>query len=489
MEAVTEVEVFKHLVVRDENDMEEREQVRKQISIFKKRVPTNIFENEYYILYEALVKAAQYETVLTYTQMYQIIINNINKFMDNPAVHLEDICEDTFDKNQVRDTLAEQCMYRYEELRGEPVSDAGELKMSLDLYLQSWASHELQKVISDQHHILTQGKTIKGKFLHGLEDSHTYYTNEYAKLRELVVADLNDMANIIRTDMSYEEVNRLFQQESISKTVACTGVRGVDEPIGYFRKGDCVSVMGQPGAGKTRFSANILYNGLMMGNNAVWYALEGNALQAFSLLVARHILTLHRDISELDDKRIFDCSYSEDYNDIVMSAIIDLLRNQKYGKVVIKNVPLYDDEVMDDLGALWDSGFMFDIVMIDYVSLVMNKNHENPSTYLSRLVKSLKSYAMSFRNSGYLLVLPHQLTREVILALMQGKDTTIVGSSDTGEVIKSSDISFALSRTDEQFITDCMTIHFTKTRFAKHLPALEVLALHGKCYFTDKDVA
>ena len=489
MEAVTELEIFKHLIAKDEADESEREQVKKQLSLFKKRVPSNIFENEFYILYEALIKAAQYETVLTYNQMYQIIINNINKFMDNPSVKLDEICEDTYDKAQVRDTLAEQCMYRYEEIRAEPVSDVGELKMNLDLYLNSWASFELQKVISDQHQILTQGKHVKGKFLNGLEDSHTYYTTEYAKLRELVVTDLNDMANIIRTDMTYDEVSRLYQQETISKTVACTGVRGVDEPIGYFRKGDCVSIMGQPGAGKTRFSANILYNGLMMGNNAVWYALEGNALQAFSLLVARHILTLHRDISELDDKRIFDCSYSEEYNDIVMSAIIDLLRNQKYGKVVIKNVPLYDDEVMDDLGALWDSGFMFDIVMIDYVSLVMNKNHENPSTYLSRLVKSLKSFAMNFRNSGYLLILPHQLTREVILALMQGKDTTIVGSSDTGEVIKSSDISFALARTDEQYITDMMTIYFTKTRFAKHLPPLEVLSLHGKCYFTDKEAA
>lgn len=487
MEAVTEKDIFKTLVVRDENDMDERATVLKNISLFKNKISHNIFTNEYYVLYEALVKAHSYSTVLTYNQLYQVIISNADSLIQRNEIRVEEFCEDTNDTQAVKEQLAEMCMVAYDELREESIVDDGELLLNMNLYLESWASEEIQHIIAAQHEIVGRGKKIKGKYVQGIEAGNTYYQEGYAKLKEMVIGEVAEINNIIRTDtMSYEDMDKQFKDEFISRSVARTGVNQLDSHIGDFRKGDLVAVMGQPGAGKTRFSANIMYNALKDGKNVLWYALEGNALQAFTLILARHILETNRDIHELDDRRIFEQTYSPEFSEIVMTAIVDLLRNENLGRIVIKNTPMYDDEVEMDLAAEWDNGFLFDLVCVDYVSLIMNKRNENNSVYLSRLVKKLKSMAMSFRKEGFLLLLPHQLTREVIVALAEGKDTTIVGSSDTAEVIKSSDISLALARNEEQYLTDTMTVYVTKARFAKHIPPQEILSLHGKCFFADK---
>ena len=247
-----------------------------------------------------------------------------------------------------------------------------------------------------------------------------------------------------------------------------------------------VSILGQPGAGKTRFTANIIYNCLKEGNNILWYPLEGNDMQAFCLIVARHVVEKYGIISNLDDKSIYENSYEDNLSEIVDTAILDILRNESFGRLQIRNIPLYDDEIFLELDAIWEDGFHFDGVCIDYVSLIMNKKNEIANMYLSRLLKKLKTTCMSFKNEGFLLLTPHQLTKEAIVSLLKGEDTTIVGASDTTEVIKSSDIVFSLVRTEEQKLRDMISVFFTKTRFAKSAMPLEVVALHGSCYFADK---
>lgn len=486
MEAVLEQDLFKYLILRNEDSTSERELVLKNISIFLSRVTSNIFTNEYYVLYEAMTKARKYGTVLTYNQTYQIIINNIDSLITRKEIVAEEFVENTGDRQTVKETLAELVMSTYVELQSLRVNDSGDLSLSVDLYLKSWGTEEMQKVIAVQHEITSNGKKIGHKHLHGLEDANQYYTENYTKIRQMVFDEISESRNVIRTDtMSMQDVKALFSEESINRGVARTGISLIDDNLNDFRVGDLVSIMGQPGAGKTRFTANIMYNGLMKKSNVLWYPLEGSGLQAFSLMVARHIIEKFEDRTDLDDKNIYDQSYPEHLGELVDTAIHDLLRNPEYGKLNIRNVPLYDDEVMGELEAQWDDGFHFDILCIDYISLVASKTNEPAAVYLSRLVKTLKTQSMNFKNSGFLLLLPHQLTKEVIQSLIRGEDTTIVGSSDTSEIIKSSDIAFSLFRTEEQIMQEKITVYFTKMRFVKSMPPAEILALHGKCYFAD----
>jgi hypothetical protein len=486
VEAVTEHDLFKYLVLRNEDSAQERALVLKNIAVFSSRMTTNIFFNEYYVLYEAIMKAKKYGTVLTYNQLYQIIINNIDSLIARNEIIADEFTENVSDRQVVKETLADLVMTTYEELKSLTVNDHGELNLSLELYLNSWGVEELKKVIAVQHEINAGGKKIGNKFLQGIEESNIYYQENYGKIKQLVFNAVIETRNVIRTDtMSMQDIKGLYGQESINRGVASTGINAVDDHLNDFRIGDMITIMGQPGAGKTRFTANIMYNALMKGNNVLWYPLEGSGLQAFSLIVARHIIEKFEDRSDLDDKNIYDQSYPENLGEMVDTAIQDLLRNPEYGKLNIRNIPLYDDEVMFELEKEWDEGFHFDVLCIDYISLVMNKKNEPPTLYLSRLIKTLKTQAMSFKNHGFLLLLPHQLTKEVIQSLIRGEDTTIVGSSDTSEVIKSSDISFSLYRSEDQILQDKITVFFTKTRFSRPLPPTEVLALHGKCYFSD----
>lgn len=486
MEAVREHDLFKYLVWRDEGSEDERQEVLKNISIFMAKIPRNIFKNEYYVLYEAITRAKKYNTVLTYNQLYQIIINNIDEIITRKQIIPEEFADNPSDKQEVREKLAHLCMTTYVELKALEVLGQGDLQLNIDLYLKSWAQEELQKVIATQHEILVMGKKVGNKFLYGIEEANRYYQENYAKIIQMVSNELLESGSVIRSDkMSYQEVKQTYSEESQKRGVTHTGVDGIDENIGDLRKGDLVAILGQPGAGKSRFTANLIYNALMRGQNVLWDVLEGSAAQALSLLLARHILEKFDDRLDLDDKSLYDRSYPEELSETVDFAFQDLLTNPKYGKFFIDNNSLYEDEVVYKLESIWDEGFYFDMVVIDYVSLIMSKKNESPQIYLSRLVKTLKNMCMNFKNEGFLLVLPHQLTREVIVSLLRGEDLTITGSADTSEVIKSADIVFSLSRTEEQELKDMMTIYFTKTRFSKPLPPLDILSLHGKCYFTD----
>lgn len=486
MEAITELDLFKFLVWRDETSLEAYEVTKRNVSTFLGRVTTNIFNNEYYVLYAALMNAKKYGTVLTYQQLYAIVVDNVGDLVEREEITAEEFAENPGDVSEVQETLVELVMTTYEELKTLPVVDNKELMLNMDLYLKSWGEDQVQQILAMQSEIVSSGKRLGGKTLRGLEDANAYYSKNYAVVQQLVFSQVDEQKNTIRTDtMTFEELRGRFQGDSMERVVARTGVEGVDSHIGEFRKGDMVSTMGQPGAGKTRWNANIMYHALMMGNNVFWLPLEGNDLQAFSLIVSRHILNKFEDRIDLDDKRIYDNSYPEHLGHIVDEAMMDLLRNPAYGKLKIQNTILYDDEVMSLMERTYDEGFMFDVLCIDYVSLILSKTNEMKAAYLSRLVTTLKSNAMNFRNRGYLLLLPHQLTKEVIRDLKNGEDHSITGSADTSEIIKSSDIAFSLYRTEEQAAKDMIQVYFTKTRFAAMVPPLEVLALHGKCFFAD----
>lgn len=485
MEAIREHDLFKYLVLQGEG-IDERNRVLKNITMFKAKVPRNIFRNEYYVLYEAITNAKKYNTVLTYDQLQQIVIHSVNKLVERPEIIAEEFVDDVDDVQAVRETLLELVLTTHEELASLDLTDAGEFGLNIELYLKAFVQEKLMEVVTTQYEIAGNGKRIGRDYKQGTEDAHEYYMEQYAKLKSLVTEDVETLANVIRTDtMTTQDYREMSSGQSLHRAVTSTGIDSIDAQIRDFRIGDMVAVMGQPGAGKTRMSANIMYNGLMRGNNVLWYPLEGNALQAFSLLLARHILSKFDDRVELDDRPLYDKSYPEHLGEVVDMALMDFFTNPSYGKVAIKNLPLYDEEVMLDLESEFDNGFEFDIVCIDYVSLIMNKKGEMPSAYLSRLIKQLKANAMTFKNHGYMLLLPHQLTKEVIKDLMRGEDTTITGSADTSEVVKSADIALALYRDEEQAAMDRINVILTKTRFARKSAPVEVLALHGKCFFTD----
>lgn len=486
MEAVNEQDLFKHLVLREGKDKKERDDVLKNLSLFKSKISTNIFMNEYYVLYEALISAHKYNATLNYDQLYQIIINNIDKIINSDSIVPDEFTDNVTDTMEVKETLAELCMTTFEDLKVLEREDEGSFKMNVDLFLNSWGNDELQKIIAVQHEIAGSGKNIGREFKQGFEDADQYYKDSFTKVKQMIRSEIDEEKNIIRTDrMTFSEIKDKFTEESVGRGVTSFGIDSIDDDMNDLRVGDLVSVMGQPGAGKTRMAANIMYNGLMRGSNVLWYPLEGSALQAFSLLVSRHIFSTQGEYIDLTDKTIYDQSYEEKYEEIVDVAIQDLLGNPAYGKLSIKNIPLFEDEVFDSLEAEYDDGFLFDILCIDYVSLIMSKNNEPANIYLSRLVKELKSKSMSFRNKGFLTLLPHQLTKEVIQSLIRGEDTTITGSADTSEIIKSSDMAVTLFRTEEQSVMGMINIFFTKARFSKPKPTLEVAALHEYSFFAD----
>ena len=488
MESIKEQDLFKFLLMREEAGVDERARVLRNVTMFKAKLPRNIFRNEYYVLYEAITKAKMYNTVLTFDQFQEIVIQQIPKLVERPEVDPEEFMdEDVSDVMAVRETLLDLVITTYDELLVLDIEDDSEFGLNIDLYVRAFVQEKLKEVITTMYEIAGSGKRFGREFKQGTEDAHEYYSEQYAKLVSLITEDVKTLANVVRTDtMTTQDLKDLKSSGALHRPVSHTGIESIDEHINDFRVGDMVAVMGQPGAGKTRMSVNIMYNGLKRGNNVLWYPLEGNAMQAFSLMLARHILEVFADRIELDDRRLYDESYPVEMAETVDLALLDFFTNPSYGKVAIKNLALYDDEVMLDLENEFDSGFHFDILCIDYVSLIMNKKGEMKAAYLSRLIQQLKANAMTFKNHGYMLLLPHQLTKEVIKDLMAGNDTTITGSADTSEVVKSADLAMALFRDEEQAAKDLINVILTKTRFARKTEPVEVMALHGKCYFADK---
>lgn len=482
--AITERDIFCSLIAPEKLDRETELEYRTNINKMLDKVPFNIFKNEYFVIYEAIRAAKTYNVILSYKHFNQIILNNLEKLINMPNINLEEIVTDINDIETSKEEFINICCLTYEELsNADPCSSRFEF--NLDLYIKSWTATKLNELLVESYKINTEGKKIGKDFLQGPEDADAYYLRQSAKIKQMFNLGEKKLSSLLVNPEGYQKYIEDRDRDMAIERIAYTGMEYIDEEIGELGRGTLLVVQGPPGGGKTRLSTNIAYSAIINGENGVIFALEGHPRRALSLIIARHLVEKY-NCSDVDDDMIFKKTYPPEYAELVEAAEYDIFNNESYGRFVIVPSPVFDDEIENILEEIWDTKFEFSWVVLDYGSLVRSRKNESVTTMLTNLMPKLETSCQSFRGKGFLLIMPHQLTRDSIKGLIKGETVgTILGSADSSSVMKSAHIALTIYTDDELKMRDMAQIICTKSRHTEGFPAREVYAKLGVCFFAD----
>src|SRR5699024_3949905 len=112
----------------------------------------------------------------------------------------------------------------------------------------------------------------------------------------------------------------------------------------------------------------------------------------------------------------------------------DLVTNDEYGRIRVEGVNLHADSVRSYLDKVWDDGFHFDVVMLDYIGILDTSGGERYEL-LTEVVNQLKAECKTFKGKGFLGVLPNQLTNKAEEALLKGDyDKSGTGGSESAYI-------------------------------------------------------
>lgn len=479
---ITEKDIFRSLIAPESLTTEIETEIFNNMRLFFSKVTKNIFKNEYYALYEALKAARKYKAILNFNHFNQIVLNNIEKLINSENVVIEEFATDMMNMDLVKEEFIKLCCDTYLELSNMPL-DSKRFQFNLALYIEAWAEEELKKCMVESYQILTEGKKIRGKFLQGTKDADEYYRRETAYIYDMLDNDENKLSSILVAPDGYNESRERMQVTSKKSAVTYTGIESVDEDLGMFYKGDLIVIQGPPAGGKTRFAINLCYNALKNGENGLYFALEDDPNRYLSMFLARHLI--EKFDCEIDADSIFKASYDPQLKPVVDEAWFDLFHNENLGRFEIIPPPLFDEEIEEVLEEKWDNLFPFSWVVFDYTSLIDSRTKRNATEILSALMPKLETLTKSFKGEGFLLILPHQLTADSIEDLINGKDTTIIGSADSKAVMKSAQIAFTIYTDSELKARSKSKLICTKARHRGGFPVRDIYSNLGVCFYQD----
>lgn len=237
--------IFK-TVVADNDSMDSQEALRNARQIMS-RIDVNIFQEEYSLFYQATKWAAKNEAPLTRDILQQLLMNSAADILNSPKITMaRDLNSEERFNHILQYTIA-----TYDDMMDEDV-DSRALKGDMNLYIQTWANQQTQKLIYDMS-LIQQGELRVGnKIYRGYEDANKYYRKAYSLIEALVNERKDFLADDIDTlTMDGVEIyDRIREAEMETEYVSKFGIPSIDNEIIGLKRGELVVVQGASGAGK-----------------------------------------------------------------------------------------------------------------------------------------------------------------------------------------------------------------------------------------------
>ena len=485
---ISEDDIFKYVIPRDVENYDVMQHVRG----FLTSVPINIFKDEYYILYKAIDFGYRYNMAINVDHLEQMVISNMSDLLKDEKITMYADGEVEYTENERAELIQQNVSATFQMLEDFDINEQNgysEMLFNIKLYIQSWAEEEYAKTIVAQNNILRDGKKYNRRLYKGIEDANAYYTKKFDIIRGLLEGGVDRLSDVIDTSKDSPEDIRKKQEEEDYEVVASTGVQEWDENYPLART-EMIVVQGGSGAGKTRQAVNIAYNGLVeYKNNILVISLEQVSTRIWPMFVARHSIRFAEQADWLNDSSIIRKELNSNQEMLKKIVEDDLATNDAYGKVRIEGLNLHAEDVRGHLEKVWDDGFHFDIVILDYLGILQTSGGSRYEL-LTDVVNDLKAECKTFKGEGFLAVLPNQLTKDAEEALIKGDyNNTSIGGSETGYLKRGADYVFTVHQNEEMKLANRMMWLIDKVRLGSPIvDKINLLAFQGQCLYMSEDL-
>lgn len=456
----------------------------------------NDLTNLDYIMFKSVEYFAQVDGVLNKALFFEFMQYNIDTFMKDKNVKINEILHNdthqyNLDLEGDFETAKKDMMFALSAY----YDDLQEIDTSTHLFNSMLQLHakelydlnyrELQRQVAI---ISSKGMDIwvNGKMerLLGPEDAHQYYLTQYAlienkfKIKEEEFIDTSgDISQLDKADKF---------QEAMFDVISDTGIKPIDDALKGFRRTQLLGVEAGAGAGKTRFSRWIGYRAITKYKKNVFdVTMEQQYTEIWALYESTHLFVKYGVyIPDSDIKRKL---IPEELKHIYQIARHDLFKNPDYGRLRIVAKDMYIEETFEYLIGVKRSIFDYDMLILDYASLVDTKAQKkygasDAHSIVTEVYKKTKRDICRGQKVFGLII--NQLKEAGVKALAKGEMTTTYDASNSGETYKSTDANLVLSSTQQLEREGKIRITSPKFRDAEKFYNVYASAKMGCSFFT-----
>src|SRR5699024_6315184 len=146
---ITESDIFKYTLA-DHDDLTDDKSLE-NLGYLVDRIPSNIFRDEYSIIFQAMRWCNKNKMPLTRVVLQELMINSATEIIESPKVDLHRHINDEVERY---DEIEADTLTVYDLLMYEDVTDE-RMQGQTNLYLQSWYEDEMNQLVYDMSQIMT----------------------------------------------------------------------------------------------------------------------------------------------------------------------------------------------------------------------------------------------------------------------------------------------------------------------------------------------
>lgn len=379
-------------------------------------------------------------------------------------------------------------MKYYSVLSKEEKVSPDEFQLIFEKYLIEYKAIETKKIYSNSLQILGDGLKIGRKLLQGFEASRDYVKNGLARIEGVV--DQNNGVGFI--NMTEVILNPKQEAQSI-KISDFGGLEELNKHYGGIYTGNLYTVMAPSKSGKSKFCARLAHTAMVnYGINVSVWAFEGGYEAWTAQMRAIHFdHTYNTGVSATEVKvgvtqgAILHDRFPEGspYKKLEATSKLDLATNTSYGSTHFIDRPFKVETFLDEIDASIKENNS-KMLIIDYLQLIDSEKSMSERERIAAAYPRLLDYC---KKNNIAVVSPAQYKQDVVDELQRKKEGESRDMRTAGggsyEIIKSSDVIFALWASTEDLQNNKMTIMPMPTRFYDAIPEFDIYVDLGYCQF------
>lgn len=449
---------------------------------------TELFRDECFIIYSLLYKFKERNIVID------------EEFVKLSLMHDQNIIEQASDMRKIdinsygevddSPTLGYigGVMKYFKTLSSMDIVPPDEFQLVFEKYLIEYKDIETSKVYANSLQILGDGLKVGRKTLQGFEASRDYVKNNLARIEGVV--DHNKGVGFI----NMSEVILSPKTENKSYKISDFGaITELNKHYGGIYTGNLYTVMAPSKSGKSKFCARLAHTAMVTyGVNVSVWAFEGGFEAWTAQMRSIHFdFTYNTGVSATDVKIGVDQGailqdrfpQGSPYRELERTSALDLATNTNYGSTHFIDRPFKVETFLDEIDASIKENNS-KMLVIDYLQLIDSEKSMSERERIAMAYPRLLEYC---KKNNIAVVSPAQYKQDVVDELQRKKDGEARDMRTAGggsyEIVKTSDVIFALWATTEDLNNNKMTIMPMPTRFYDSIPEFSIYVDLGYCQF------
>ena len=300
-----------------------------------------------------------------------------------------------------------------------------------------------------------------------------------------IVDKLNEDLNAIKEKYDIKNIKKLdlligstsdkdSHVASGKRSLFKTGLPCVDGDLGFVRSKDLISLVGQPGAGKTRIgSIHFAYSAAVyFGLGVLFDEGELDKSEVENIMIAHHIIQMYKGTVKIPDKVLnTPDQITDEIRRYYEAARYDLFESGKYGRIIIHDEPLVIEDVADEKTLFFKQNPDIQLWVIDYAGTTKSK----PKNGYSKPLIKAERIEMLYETAKNDIAKPcdiavfilNQYNREGIDAAESGKKILSSHIEGGQAVFKWADYHINMTMTEEQKRVNVCALSTGKVRSTK----------------------